>query len=199
MLKAVRLARRGLPHTAPNPAVGALLLQNGRIVAEGWHKKYGGAHAEIEALNEARRKGINPANCTLLVTLEPCSHYGKTPPCTEAILQAGIKKVVVGLADPTPRAGGGAAWLAARGVQVIMGVAEDECRDLAADFLFWQQSDLPYVTLKLASTLDGCIATRSGQSRWITGEAARARVHMLRAMSQAVLVGGNTFLKMTPF
>lgn len=198
MLKAVCLARRGLPFTAPNPAVGALLLQNGRIVAEGWHKKYGGPHAEIEALGDARRKGVNPADCTLLVTLEPCNHHGKTPPCAEAILQAGVKKVVIGLSDPTPQAGGGAAWLAARGVQVIMGVAETQCRNLAADFLFWQHSDLPYVTLKLASTLDGCIATRSGQSRWITGKAARARVHMLRAMSQAVLVGGNTFFEDDP-
>lgn len=192
MLHAVSLAQRGLPAVAPNPAVGALLVKDNKVLAEGWHKQFGGAHAEIELLNVAAQKGIDLAGCTMVVTLEPCCHHGKTPPCTEAILKSGLKHVVIGTADPTKKASGGAIYLAQNGVKVEMGVAEKECRELIADFIFWQQSSLPYITLKMASTLDGFIATRAGKSRWISGVKARQRVHILRSRAQAVLVGGGT-------
>ena len=198
MLRALALAELSRGDTCPNPVVGAVLIKDGRIVAEGRHGHYGGPHAEIEALNQAARQGIDPAGCTLVVTLEPCAHYGKTPPCCEAIAAAGIRHVVVGLADPTPRAGGGAACLRAAGVRVDMGVAGDLVARQLADFIFWQTSDLPFITLKLAATLDGAIATRSGESRWITGPAARRRVHELRSTAQAVMVGGNTFRQDNP-
>ena len=193
MRRAIMLAQRGLPHTAPNPAVGAVLVKNGEVVAEGWHLKSGAAHAEVAALDDAKKKAINPAECVLVVTLEPCNHQGKTPPCTKAIVQAGIKHVVFGAFDPTPKAAGGAEFLRENGIKVETGVCKAECEALIADFLFWQNSKLPYLTLKMASTLDGCIATRTGKSRWITGPQARQRVHALRARSQAVMVGGTTF------
>lgn len=202
MAEAIRLAEQGRWSTAPNPAVGAVLVRDGAVVARGWHKVCGGPHAEIECLTDAAGKGVNPADCTLVVTLEPCNHQGKTPPCAEAVLQAGIRHVVIGLADPNPLAAGGAARLAAAGVRVETGVLEAECRDLAADFLVWQTTRRPYVILKLASTLDGRIATRTGHSRWITGEASRRRVHELRAAvgkaGGAVLVGGNTLYADNP-
>lgn len=198
MLEAARLAEYGRGPTAPNPTVGAVLVQNGQIVARGWHRQFGGAHAEINALEDARKKGVNPADCTLVVTLEPCNHYGKTPPCAQAILDAGIRHVVIGAMDPTPTAGGGANFLMAHGVTVENGVAEAVCQDLIKDFLHWQTTALPFVTLKLASTLDGRIATRAWASRWISGPLARRRVHDLRAVSHAVMVGGVTFRKDNP-
>ena len=198
MLRALALAELSRGDTCPNPVVGAVLVRDGRIVAEGRHGHYGGPHAEVEVLRTAARAGINPAECTLVVTLEPCAHHGKTPPCCEAVLAAGIRHVVVGLADPTPRAGGGAACLRAAGVRVDMGVAEDLCARQLADFLFWQTSGLPFITLKLAASLDGAIATRTGESRWITGPTARRRVHELRSTAQGILVGGNTFRQDNP-
>lgn len=192
------MAQRGLPHTAPNPAVGALLLKNGKVVAEGWHAKFGQPHAEVAVLEDAKNKGVNPAECVLVVTLEPCNHHGKTPPCSHAIVLAGIKYVVIGTSDPTSKAAGGADFLRQNGVKVELGVCEDECKVLIADFVFWQNSKLPYVSLKMASTLDGFIATRAGKSRWITGPEARSRVHALRAHSQAVMIGGTTFRNDNP-
>ncbi len=161
------------------------------MLAGGWHRRYGGPHAEPECLADARAKGVDPAGCTLYVTLEPCNHHGKTPPCTRAILEAGVREVVVGTADPNPVAGGGADFLRANGVAVRLGVEEALCRELIADFLVWQRTDRPYVYLKLASTLDGRIATRTGHSRWISGPESRAAVHALRARCQAVIVGGG--------
>ena len=193
MLEAARIAEYGRGATAPNPTVGALLVRDKTIVACGWHRLCGTPHAEIHALADARAKGVEPSQCTLVVTLEPCHHYGKTPPCSKAILEAGIRHVVIGALDPTPKASGGARFLAEHGVHVEYGIAEDICRNLIADFLHWQNTTLPYVVLKLASTIDGRIATRTGHSRWITGEKARLRVHSLRATSHAVLIGGNTF------
>lgn len=198
MLEAVKLSRHGFGFTPPNPCVGALLVENGKVVAQGWHARCGEEHAERAALRDAREKGVDPSVCTLVVTLEPCNHQGKTPPCTEAILEAGIKHVVVGCADPNPTAAGGAVFLRSRGVRVDMGVAEEMCRNNIADFIHWQNSATPYVILKLASTLDGRIATRSGASKWITGHEARRRVHWLRSRVQAVLVGGNTFYADNP-
>ncbi len=191
MLRAGQLAELSRGDTCPNPIVGALLVKEGRIVAQGRHCRYGGPHAEVEVLRMAERLGLNAAECTLVVTLEPCNHHGKTPPCTEAILRAGIKHVVIGFADPT-KAGGGAAYLRARGVTVETGIAEDYCRGLIEDFLHWQQSPLPFVTLKFGVSLDGVIAARKGKRGWITGPLARCRVQELRSASQGVLVGGNT-------
>lgn len=197
MLHALKLAECGRWNVCPNPTVGAVLVRQGQIVAEGWHKAYGEAHAEIDCLRDARDKGINPAECTLVVTLEPCNHHGKTPPCTESIIAAGITHVVVGLRDPNPKAAGGLEKLESCGVRVECGICEDECRDNVADFIVWQKYKRPFVILKMATTLDGRIATRSGQSRWVSGEESRVQVHKLRGgignSGGAVLIGGGTF------
>lgn len=194
MDRAIMLARRGEGRTAPNPCVGAVLVRDGAIVAEGWHTACGQPHAEVEALADARRNNVNPADCTLFVTLEPCNHHGKTPPCTQAILDADIRQVVVGCADPNPTvAGGGADFLRNRGVTVSMGVRERECLDLIADFRIWQTTDRPFSIVKLATTLDGKIAARSGQTAWISGDESRLEVHRLRSWCGAVMVGGATF------
>lgn len=202
MEKALALAEQGRWNTCPNPTVGALLMRDGHIVAEGWHKAYGGPHAEIECLRDARDKGIHPAGCTMVVTLEPCNHQGKTPPCTESIIAAGISKVVVGLRDPNPEAGGGIEKLRSCGIEVEEDVAADLCRDAIADFMVWQNTTRPFVILKMASTLDGRIATRTGQSQWISGEQSRAMVHALRGgvglCGGAVLIGGGTYRSDNP-
>lgn len=202
MTEAIALAEQGRWATAPNPVVGAVLVRDGTVVARGWHKAYGENHAEVHCLADAADKGIDPSQCTLVVTLEPCNHQGKTPPCTDAILAAGIRHVVIGLADPNPEAAGGAARLTAEGVQVETGVCEDACRELVSDFLIWQNTKRPYVILKLAMTLDGRIATRTGYSQWITNEESRHLVHTLRAgvgrAGGVVLVGGNTLYADNP-
>ena len=198
MLYAISLAKKARFQCAPNPCVGAILIRDGQVQAQGWHKGAGQAHAEVEALADAKQRGVNPAECSMLVTLEPCRHHGKTPPCTEALLEAGIRHVVIGALDPNPEASGGAQVLRDAGVQVEQDVAQQECLDLIDDFTTWKSNGMPYVSLKLASTLDGRIATRVGNSRWITAESARQRVHELRARVQAVLVGGNTFYKDDP-
>lgn len=202
MREALLLAEQGRYSAAPNPTVGAVLVREGQVVARGAHLYAGGPHAEVACLEDARKNVVNPADCTLVVTLEPCAHYGKTPPCTEAILAAGLRHVVFGLHDPTPQATGGAEVLRQAGVQVETGVLEQECRDLIADFLVWQNTDRPYVLLKLGTSLDGRIATRTGHSQWITGEEARMAVHHLRAgvglAGGAVLVGSNTLMTDNP-
>jgi diaminohydroxyphosphoribosylaminopyrimidine deaminase/5-amino-6-(5-phosphoribosylamino)uracil reductase len=194
MAKALALAARGKGATAPNPCVGAVLVKEDNVVAEGYHTAHGGPHAEVECLADARDKGVDPAECTMYVTLEPCNHHGKTPPCSEALLDAGVPAVVIGCADPNPGvAGGGAKRLAEAGVHVTLGVAEDACREMIRDFITWNETALPYTYVKMASTLDGRIATRTGHSQWITGEASRTLVHRLRARVGAVIVGGGTF------
>ena len=194
MGRAIELARQGLGRTAPNPCVGAVLVRDGRIEAEGWHTAWGRPHAEVEALRDAAARGVDTTRCTLYVTLEPCNHQGKTPPCTRAILEAGVPEVVVGCADPNATvAGGGAEFLRSRGVTVRTGVREEECRDLIADFLTWQTTDRPFSILKLATTLDGKIASRDGRAAWITGEDSRREVHRLRSWCGAVIVGGGTY------
>lgn len=198
MLVAVDLARKSRFLTAPNPCVGAVLLRDGVIVASGRHKAFGGPHAEVEALADAGAKGVNPADCTMVVTLEPCAHHGKTPPCTEAIVRSGIRHVVIGMLDPNQEAGGGVVYLREQGIVVDTGVAEDACREILQDFITWQTTPLPYTILKLASTLDGRIATRTGHSKWITCESTRRRVHQLRRHMGAVIVGGNTFYQDNP-
>ncbi len=207
MTQAIALALKGKGRTAPNPCVGALLVRKGEVVAEGFHQKYGGPHAEVEAIADARQKDVNPAACDLYVTLEPCNHIGKTPPCTQAILEAGIRRVVIGTPDPNPEvAGGGAEFLRQNGVTVEMPGempeentgTQKECEDLVADFLLWKSAKRTYNYLKLAATLDGRIADRSGSSRWITGPESRALVHDLRGRVDAVVVGPNTLLRDNP-
>lgn len=202
MRAALELAEKGRWSTAPNPTVGAVLVHDGNIVARGWHEVFGQAHAEVNCLHDARQKGVDPSRCTLYVTLEPCNHQGKTPPCTKAILEAGIPRVVVGMPDVNAQASGGAEFLRSRGVDVEMGVLEQECRDLIADFIVWQTTGRPYVILKMASTLDGRIATRAGRSQRISNRASHEEVMRLREnigrAGGAVLVGGNTFLLDNP-
>lgn len=202
MGKAIALARRGRWRAAPNPTVGAVLVRDGQVVARGYHTACGMPHAEVECLRDAAANGVDPAGCTLVVTLEPCNHHGKTPPCSQAMLAAGIRHVVVGMADPNPVAQGGAEFLRQHGVLVDVGVREQDCRDLVADFVTWKLTDQPYVILKLASTLDGRIATRAGHSQWISCAASRRRVHGIRAgaghAGGAVLVGGTTLFADNP-
>ncbi|AGW13691.1 bifunctional diaminohydroxyphosphoribosylaminopyrimidine deaminase/5-amino-6-(5-phosphoribosylamino)uracil reductase RibD [Megalodesulfovibrio gigas] len=193
MREALRLGRRGRFVTAPNPCVGAVLVRREQIVGRGWHTAYGKPHAEVEAIADARQHGVNLAECTLYVTLEPCNHHGKTPPCTEAILEAGIRRVVIGVRDPNPVAAGGLEFLQSHGVTVETGICAQECLDLISDFLVWQQQSRAVCLLKLASTLDGRIATRTGHSQWISSPPAREYVHRLRSQVQAIMIGGQTF------
>lgn len=199
MREALRLARRGYGRTSPNPMVGALILRGGRVLGRGWHRAAGLPHAEIEAMEEARRRGCRLKGATLVVTLEPCSTWGRTPPCTEAIVRAGIREVIVGAIDPNPRhAGRGLSLLRAAGVRVKEGVLAAECAELNAAFNHWIVHRRPWVTVKAAMTLDGKIATAAGESKWITGPAARAYGWRLRRGCDAVLVGIETVLADNP-
>lgn len=198
MLRAIELAKQSQWQTAPNPPVGAVLVRDGIIVAEGWHKKAGQPHAEREAIAQAQERHIPLHECTLVVTLEPCNHQGKTPPCSQAIIEAGIPRVVIGMNDPTAQAAGGCHALQGAGIEVIEGVEEQACRDLIDNFMVWQTTELPYTLIKLACTLDGRIATRSGHSQWISSPASREEVHYLRRDMDAVIVGGKTFYEDNP-
>jgi diaminohydroxyphosphoribosylaminopyrimidine deaminase / 5-amino-6-(5-phosphoribosylamino)uracil reductase len=199
MRLALRLARRGYGLTSPNPMVGAVLVKRGKVIGRGWHHGAGKPHAEIEALAEARAKGFNPRGSTLYVTLEPCSTFGRTPPCTGAIIGAGIKRVVVGATDPNPRhAGKGYGILQRAGIEVVHGILADEANRLNEAFNHWMAHRTPFVTVKAAMTLDGKIATAAGESKWITGEKARAYGMKLRQGADAVLVGINTVLADDP-
>ena len=194
MCEAIALALKGRFYTAPNPCVGAVLVRDdGTVAARGYHERHGGPHAETNALRDAEANGVNPADCTLVVTLEPCNHHGKTPPCADAVIASGVRRVVIGSMDPTPEASGGAQKLRDSGIEVITGVMQCGCDDLIADFITWQTTDLPYTILNLASTLDGRIATRTGHSQWISCPEALHLVHDIRRHAGAVLVGGNTF------
>lgn len=197
MREAVRFARRGLGRTSPNPAVGAVIVRDGRVVAGGYHKRAGEPHAEINAL--AALKGGVQARDTLYVTLEPCNHHGRTPPCTEAILESGIKRVVAGMSDPNPGvAGGGCRYLASKGVAVKTGVLEEACRRLNEAYIKFVTTGRPFVIAKAALTLDGWTATSEGHSKWITNEASRQFVHRLRDRVDAVMVGVGTVLADDP-
>jgi diaminohydroxyphosphoribosylaminopyrimidine deaminase / 5-amino-6-(5-phosphoribosylamino)uracil reductase len=199
MRVALRLARRGYGATSPNPMVGAVLVKGGKIIGRGWHRRAGLPHAEIEALRDAQKHGHTPRGAALYVTLEPCSTHGRTPPCTEAIVSAGIKKVVVGAIDPNPKhAGKGFKILRHAGIEVVHGIFNDECTRLNEVFNQWIIHRTPFVTVKAAMTLDGKIATASGESKWITGEKARAHGMKLRQGSDAILVGINTILADDP-
>ena len=193
MRRAIASARLGRP--SPNPHVGAAIVVGDEIVALGWHRKAGEAHAEVDAIDKA---GPRARGSTLYVTLEPCNHQGRTGPCTEAIIEAGIVKVIVGCPDPTLHATGGVDRLREAGIVVEMGLLRDEATALVADFAKHFKTGLPYVTLKAAITLDGKMATRTGDSKWITGEEARTEAHRLRDRNDAVLVGVGTVLADDP-
>lgn len=193
---AIDLAERGRGWTAPNPVVGAVIVKDGRIIGQGYHRRYGELHAERNALADCRE---SPAGATLYVTLEPCCHYGKTPPCTEAILDAGISRVVIGAMDSNPLvAGKGAAILKSHGVCVEAGILEAACREQNRIFFHYMKTKRPYVTFKYAMTLDGKIATETGASKWITGEAARNQVQQLRHAHRGIMVGVGTVLADDP-
>lgn len=196
MARAVELARRGAGWTSPNPLVGAVIVRDGRIIGEGWHHRFGGPHAEREALAAC---GESPAGATAYVTLEPCCHTGKTPPCTEALIEAGIARVVVGVLDPNPLvAGRGNEALRRAGIEVAVGVLEPSCRAVNEPFLHAMEQRRPLVIAKYAMTLDGKVATREGLSRWVTGEAALRRVHEDRHRHAGVMVGIGTALADDP-
>jgi diaminohydroxyphosphoribosylaminopyrimidine deaminase/5-amino-6-(5-phosphoribosylamino)uracil reductase len=199
MRLALRLARRGYGTTSPNPMVGAVLVRGDRIIGQGWHHRAGEPHAEVEALGHAVRRGFDPKGATLYVTLEPCCTQGRTPPCTEAILAAGIRRVVAGARDPNPRhCGKGFEHLRRRRVAVTQGLLAQECERLNESFNHWIVHRTPFVTVKAAMTLDGKIATASGESKWITSEPARAYGVRLRQGADAILVGVNTVLADNP-
>lgn len=196
MKRAIELAKQGAGWTAPNPLVGAVVVKNGRVIGEGYHRKYGELHAERNALAACSE---DPAGATLYVTLEPCCHYGKTPPCTEIIIEKKIAKVVIGSRDPNPKvAGKGARILREHGIEVLEDYMREACDALNPVFFHYITTKTPYVVLKFAMTLDGKIATRTGASKWITGEAARNHVHQLRGRYAGILAGIGTVLADDP-
>lgn len=196
MKRAIELAKQGAGWTAPNPLVGAVVVKNGRVIGEGYHRKYGELHAERNALAACSE---DPAGATLYVTLEPCCHYGKTPPCTEIIIEKKIAKVVIGSRDPNPKvAGKGARILREHGIEVVEDYMREACDALNPVFFHYITTKTPYVVLKFAMTLDGKIATRTGASKWITGEAARNHVHQLRGRYAGILAGIGTVLADDP-
>ncbi len=199
MRRALALACRGYGFTSPNPLVGAVLVKRGQIIGQGWHHRAGEPHAEIEAIRDAQKRGHAIRGSTLYVTLEPCCTHGRTPPCTEAIIAAGIKSVVVGATDPNPRHCGKAfRILRRRGIHVQPGVLAVECERLNEAFNHWIVHRTPFVTIKAAMTLDGKIAAPSGESKWITGELARNHGMNLRLGADAILAGINTVLADDP-
>ena len=196
MLRAIELAKKGEGWTSPNPLVGAVIVKDGRILAEGYHEKYGELHAERNALKNLKESA---EGATIYVTLEPCCHYGKQPPCTEAILEAGIKQVVVGSRDPNPLvAGKGIRFLREHGILVEEDFMRKECDELNPVFFHFIQNKRPYVVMKYAMTMDGKIATKAGKSKWITSEESRKIVHEMRHKYRAILVGIGTVLKDNP-
>ncbi|RKX69460.1 bifunctional diaminohydroxyphosphoribosylaminopyrimidine deaminase/5-amino-6-(5-phosphoribosylamino)uracil reductase RibD [candidate division WOR-3 bacterium] len=194
MAKAIRLAQEGKP--APNPKVGAVIYKDGRIIGTGYHRKAGYPHAEVIAI---RAGGSACSGATLITNLEPCCHYGRTPPCTDQIIQAGIKRVVIGMIDPNPLVTGkGVARLKEAGIGVEVGVEEEACERLNRGYIKRLETGLPYTIVKIASSLDGRIATLEGESRWITSHEARRYVHLLRSKVDAVVVGIGTVLSDDP-
>lgn len=196
MRYALELAKKGIGYVNPNPLVGAVLVKENQIIGEGYHKKFGGLHAEREAFQNTK-ESANGA--TLYVTLEPCCHYGKTPPCTDVIIESGVSKVVIGCSDPNPKvAGKGIEQLKKHGIQVQVGVLRKECEELNRIFFHYIKTKTPYVLMKYAMTLDGKIATVIGESKWITGEKAREEVQRTRHQYSAIMVGIGTVIKDDP-
>ncbi len=199
MHQALRLAHRAYGRTSPNPLVGAILVKRGKIIGQGYHRGAGLPHAEIEALHHAKKQGESPRGATLYVTLEPCCTHGRTPPCTEAIIRAGIRQVVVAATDPNPdHCGRGLRMLGEAGIEVTHGLLAAESERMNETFNHWIVHHTPFVTLKIAMTLDGKIATAAGDSKWITGERARRHAHYLRKGGDGILVGIETVLQDDP-
>ncbi len=197
MQRCLELARRALGRTSPNPLVGAVIVKDGEIVGEGFHPRAGEPHAEVFALRSA---GDRAHAATIYVSLEPCNHYGRTPPCTSALIAAGVAKVVVGMVDPNPLvAGGGIARLRAAGIEVLVGVEQEACKKLNEGFVHRILYHRPFGILKYAMTLDGKIATTTGHSAWVTNQMSRKEVHQVRVASDAVIVGGNTVIQDNPY
>ncbi len=197
--RALQLAARGRGFTNPNPMVGAVIVKNNRIIGEGYHHKVGAAHAEIEALNHARRLKNSVKDATLYVTLEPCSHQGRQPPCAPSVITAGIKRVVICTSDPNPKvAGRGIDLLKKQGIKVEVGLLAAEAKRLNEAFFSYHEKKRPFVAIKFASSLDGKIATRTHDSKWITNEAARFAAHALRATYQGIVVGIETVVRDNP-
>lgn len=196
MKLALRLARRGLGKTSPNPMVGAVIVKDNRVIGKGYHHRFGGKHAEAEAIENARE---DISGAMMYVTLEPCCHYGKTPPCVDAIIQNNIGEVIIGTLDPYPdMKGKSVEILNGHGIKTKVGVLEEECRSLNEAYLKYMTSRLPFITVKFAQTLDGRIATSAGSSRWISSPASRRLAHKLRAQHDAVMVGIGTVIKDNP-
>ena len=196
MKLAIALARKGRGYVSPNPLVGAVIIKNGRIIGRGYHQRFGGNHAEINALKNAAE---DVAGSTLYVTLEPCCHEGKTPPCIDSIVEHKIARVIIGTIDPNPLVScQGINYLQRRGIEVKIGILENDCRKLNEVFFHYLETGLPFVTIKYAQTLDGRIATATGDSKWISSEASLKFAHQLRAAHDAILVGAGTVLKDNP-
>ncbi len=196
MSLAVSLAEKGRGSVNPNPLVGAVIVKDGEVIGRGFHQKYGTLHAERNALSACKK---DPAGGTMYVTLEPCCHHGKTPPCTQAIIESGITRVVIGSCDPNPLvAGKGIRKLKDAGIEVVRDFCREECDSLNPVFFHYIATKTPYVTLKYAMTLDGKIATKAGMSKWISGEESRAHAHKFRSENMAIMVGINTILKDDP-
>lgn len=196
MQRAIELAKRGEGYTNPNPMVGAVIVKDGKIIGEGWHKAYGGLHAEREALKACTE---NAAGSTIYVTLEPCCHHGKQPPCTDALIENGIARVIIGSRDPNPLVHGkGVSILREHGIEVTEDFMREECDSLNEIFFHYIENKQPLVALKYAMTADGKIASVSGKSKWITGETARAHVHALRNLYSGIMVGIGTVLADDP-
>ncbi len=196
MKMALNLATKGEGFTSPNPMVGAVIVKDGKVAGKGYHKKAGAAHAEVEAIDNA---GVAAKRSTLYVNLEPCNHFGRTPPCTEKILAAGIKRVVVAMNDPNPDVtGGGTDYLKNQGLEVTLGVCQDEAKKLNEAYVKYVRTKRPFVIVKCATTLDGRIATKTGDSKWVTGQESRRFVHRLRHAYDAIMVGIDTVKKDDP-
>ncbi len=196
MQQALELAEKGRGFTSPNPVVGSIIVKDGEIISQAYHEKYGKLHAEALAI---RKAGDNTKDATIYVTLEPCSHHGKTPPCTDAIIKAGIKKVVIGCLDPNPKVNGtGVKKLQEAGIEVIIGILEKECQQINRGFFKQIQTKRPWITLKLALTTDGYLADSQGKSKWITSSEARNYVHEQRKVHDAILVGLGTAFQDDP-
>ena len=196
MRLAIELAKKAIGKTSPNPAVGAVIVKNNKVIGKGYHKKAGLPHAEINALREAGQKA---KGATLYVTLSPCDHYGRTPPCTDAIIKSGIKKVIIAMKDPNPvNNGNGIKRLRGSGIKVDAGVLAKEAEAINKPYIKFITKNLPYITVKVAQSLDGKIATRTGDSKWISSEDSRRYVHELRGKVDAVMVGANTVLRDDP-
>lgn len=196
MLQTINLAKRGTGHTSPNPLVGALIVKNGKIIAKGYHKQAGGDHAEIAALKKAGRKA---KDAIMYINLEPCCHHGKTPPCTKAIIKSGIKEIHIAMLDPNPLiCGQGKKELTKAGIKVIVGELQNQAKKLNETFCKYITTNQPFITAKWAMSLDGKIATHTGDSKWISNEKSRKLVHKLRQQYDAVMVGVNTIIKDDP-